>query len=471
MVAMRIVLLTLLVVATCNATASARKPNILFILADDLGYGDLGTYPNPNTTHGHILTPNLDKLAAESLRFTDAYAGAPVCAPSRCTLMTGKHTGHCTVRSNGPILNASDVTVADVLKKAGYETALVGKWGLGGNGTVAFPTEKGFDHFYGYTSQENAHDYYPPFLWLDDKQDMIPENKNASAAKCGSPLTTHCVWAQDLFVNMTQKWLAMFAENKDKPFYLFLSFTTPHAGGIGSNGETGVPAPEEIMPYKSHTDWPQVERDFASVISLQDAQVGSVLKHLEELQLDENTVVFYASDNGAHNEGGHSYQFFDSSGPLQGFKRSLHEGGIRSPLLIRWPGVTKPGVSNQQWGFFDFLQTAAAIGGVLQEDLPSHLDGYSLVPTLMGGKQTQPVFNYFEYCHPNEDKSGWGQAVRFGDWKALSFTNGKGEIALFNLAEDIHEDHDVSSKYPEQVAMAKKIMSDSHVQGNYCEGH
>ena len=464
---------SLLLLGALAAATADRRPNILFILADDLGYGDLGTYPHGNGTnsHGLIQTPHLDQLAAQSLRFTDAYAGAPVCAPSRCTLMTGRHTGHCTVRSNGPILNESDVTVADVLKKAGYVTALVGKWGLGGNGTVAFPLEKGFDHFYGYTSQENAHDYYPPFLWLQDAQDMIPQNEKASVAKCGTPLTTHCVWAQDLFVNMTEKWLDMFAENKDQPFYLFLSFTTPHAGGVGSNSETGVPVPEAIMPYSSHTDWPQVERDFASVITRQDAQVGIVLKKLEEAGLDQDTVVFYASDNGAHNEGGHNYRFFESSGPLQGYKRSLHEGGIRSPLLIRWPGVTKPGVTHQQWGFFDFLQTAAALAGVKDGDLPPNLDGYSLLPTLMGEEQSQPDFNYFEYCHPNEDKSGWGQAVRFGDWKALKFVNGNGHVELYNLAEDLHEDNDVSSKNPEQLAMAKKLMEQAHVQGNYCNGH
>lgn len=406
------------------------------------------------------------------MRFTDAYAGAPVCAPSRCTLMTGKHTGHCTVRSNGPILNASDVTVASVLQRAGYHTAIVGKWGLGDNSSVAAPNEKGFDFFYGYTSQENAHNYYPPFLWLNRKQNMIPDNKGASKEKCGSPLTKNCVWAQDLFINKTMDLLDEFAANTEQPFYLFLSFTTPHAGGIGSNAETCVPAPEELQPYSMHKDWPEVERDFASVITLQDRQVGIVLDHLSKLNLDENTVFFFASDNGAHNEGHHNYQFFDSSGPLRGFKRSLHEGGIRSPLLVRWPNVVKQGtVTSQQWGFWDFLQTAADIAGIQEESLPSNLDGYSLVPTLKGMPQDQPPYNYVEYCGPNEDKSGWGQTVRFGDWKAVRLMNGNGHVELYNLASDLGETSDISSKHPEQVNMAVKYMDDAHVQGNYCHGH
>ena len=452
--------------------AAVVRPNILFILADDLGYGDLGTYPNPNTTHGHILTPKLDELATQSMRFTDAYAGAPVCAPSRCTLMTGRHTGHCTVRSNGPILNASDVTVATVLQEAGYHTALVGKWGLGDNASVAAPNEKGFDYFYGYTSQENAHNYYPPFLWLDHQQNMIPQNKNASKQNCGSPLTKNCVWAQDLFINKTMDLLEKFAATPDRPFYLFLSFTTPHAGAIGSDGETGVPAPEELQPYSQHQDWPEVERDFASVITLQDQQVGLVLEHLQKLKLEQNTVVFFASDNGAHNEGHHNYQFFESSGPLRGYKRSLHEGGIRSPLLVRWPNVAKAGtVSKQQWGFWDFLPTAAEIAGINRNSLPPRLDGYSMVPTLKGMTQAQPEYNYVEYCHPNEDKKGWGQTVRFGDWKAVRLTSGQGHIELYNLATDISETNDISSKQPEQVKMAAKYMDEAHVTGNYCNGH
>ena len=449
----------------------ARPPNILFILADDLGYGDLGTYPNPNTTHGHILTPRLDALAAQSMRFTDAYAGAPVCAPSRCAFMTGKHTGHCTVRANGPFLNASDVTVGSVLQKAGYRTAIVGKWGLGDNSSVAAPNEKGFDFFYGYTSQQNAHNYYPPFLWLNRKKDTIPQNQHASRENCGSPLTKNCVWAQDLFVNKTMQAFDEFAGTPDQPFFLFLSFTTPHAGGVGTNGETGVPAPEELQPYSQNLGWPEVERDFASVITLQDQQVGMVLDHLKKRELDNNTVVFYASDNGAHNEGHHNYQFFDSSGPLRGYKRSLHEGGFRSPLLVRWPNVVTEGtVSNQQWGFWDFLETAADIAGIQTSSLPAN-DGYSLVPTLKGMSQDQPQYNYVEYCHPNEDTTGWGQTVRFGDWKALRLTNGNGHVELYNLATDLGETTDISSKYPDEVVLAVKYMDEAHVPGNYCNGH
>jgi arylsulfatase A-like enzyme len=268
--------------------SSDAPPNILFILADDLGYGDLGVYPNPKDPQDRLKTPNIDKLASESMMFTDAYAGAPVCAPSRCTLMTGRHTGHCTVRANDQSLNKTDVTVAQVLQKAGYTTALVGKWGLGSTNTPGSPNNKGFDHFFGYTSQENAHDYYPPFLWRNEKMVMFPENKNASSDSCGYPRTQHCVWAEDAFINETNRLLLEMAKDK-KPFYIFLSFTTPHAGGIGRNAETGVPGPYIESEYTSK-NWPEVEKYFASVVQMQDKHVGEVLKTVDSLNLRENTV-------------------------------------------------------------------------------------------------------------------------------------------------------------------------------------
>ncbi|XP_011409959.1 PREDICTED: steryl-sulfatase-like [Amphimedon queenslandica] len=442
------------------------RPNILFILADDLGYGDVGVYPNPNDPQKRLITPNLNSLAGESMRFTDAYAGAPVCAPSRCTLMTGRHTGHCTVRANGGTLNSTDVTVAQILQKAGYYTALVGKWGLGSTDTVGSPNNKGFHHFYGYTSQENAHNYYPPFLWRNDKQVMFPENQNASDAKCGSPRTEHCTWAEDAFINETLNLLSDMA-NQTKPFYLFLSFTTPHAGAVGSDAETGVPGPSILPAYQS-LNWPEVEKYFASVVEMQDKHVGEVLQALDSLKLKENTVVFFASDNGAHNEGGHSYKFFESSGPLRGYKRSLHEGGVRSPLIIRWPGVTEPNkISNQQWGFWDFLQTAADIANVDPSLLPTNLDGYSLVPTLQGKQQDQPKYNYHEYCHPNEDHKGYGQAVRFDNWKAVRYDE-KEAVELYDLSNDLGEETDVSSKYPSIVKKAVSYIEEAHIHGDDC---
>ncbi|XP_065191456.1 steryl-sulfatase-like [Sycon ciliatum] len=450
-------------VQLCTAT------NILFILADDLGYGDVQTYPNPSSPHGRMATPRLQKLTEESMMFTDAYTGAPVCAPSRCALMTGKHLGHCTVRSNGPELNSSDVTVAHVLKNAGYHTALIGKWGLGSNGTVASPNNKGFDFFYGYTSQENAHDYYPPFLWRDMEHEVIAKNMNASRKTCGNPFTTNCVWAEDLFINET---LALLREHKnaERDFYIFLAFTTPHAGDVGSNKETGVPAPDEgIYADKS---WPDVEKHFASCVHKQDAHVGQVLDALDELGLAKDTVVFYASDNGAHNEGTHSYQFFESSGPLRGFKRSLHEGGIRSPLLVRWPDVVKPGTTSpQRWAFYDFMATAADIANVSSSDLPAN-DGYSFVPTLKGQAQPQPDFIYHEYCAPNEDKKGWGQSVVIEPhWKAVRYDYNATSLELYNLMEDLGETKDVASENPTVVQQITKIMSQQHVDGNYCHGH
>ncbi|XP_065921017.1 N-acetylgalactosamine-6-sulfatase-like [Dysidea avara] len=462
---MRILVIVYLVLKIVDAT-----PNLLFILADDLGYGDMGVYPNPNTTHGRLDTPNLNTLAKQSMMFTDGYAGAPVCAPSRCALMLGRHTGHCTVRDNGQSLKDDDITIATILNKAGYHTALVGKWGLGSNGTEASPNNKGFEYFYGYTSQENAHDYYPPFLWHNEKQIEIPANKNASTEKCGYPYTTHCVWAEDLMVNATLQYLEEAASSSMRPFYLFHSFTTPHAGGIGTDKETGVPAPYDLPQY-SKNEWPQVEKDYASVVSMQDQHVGTILKKLEEIGLDKNTVVFYASDNGAHNKGGHSYKFFESSGPLRGFKRSVHEGGVRSPLLIRWPGVTKPGtVSEQQWGFWDFLQTAAEIAEVPTNSLPDKLDGYSLVPTLKGNNQEQPEYIYHEYCHPNEDHKGWGQGIRFKNWKSVRYNANDTTVELYDLEGDLSETNNLASQHPDVVKMAINYMNTAHVDANFC-GH
>lgn len=327
------------------------------------------------------------------------------------------------------------------------------------------PNPEGFDFFLGYNSQENAHNYYPYTLFRNKSQIFFPDNENASTENCGYPLTQNCTWAEDVFVNTTTEFLSNSSKS-ESAFFLFLSFTSPHAGGIGINAETGIPAPYDTPQYANQS-WPKVERDFASVITLQDQQVGQIVKELDSLGLGNDTVVFFASDNGAHNEGGHSYQFFESSGPLRGYKRSLHEGGVRSPLIVRWPGVVKPGVVvQQQWGFWDFLATAADIAGVPLSSLPVN-DGYSLLPTLQGNSQDQPRYIYHEFCYPNEDKSGWGQAVRFMNWKAVRY-NFSAVVALYDLVNDVGETTDVSGDSPDVVRLAVQYMDDAHSSGPKC---
>lgn len=293
----------------------------------------------------------------------------------------------------------------------------------------------------------------------------MPKNKNASEENCGQPLSENCTWVEDVFVNATVEFLRNSSKSA-APFFLFVSFTSPHAGGVGTNEETGIPAPYDTPQYTNQS-WPHVEKDFASVVTIQDQQVGQIVKELDSLGLGNNTVVFFASDNGAHNEGGHSYQFFESSGPLRGFKRSLHEGGVRSPLVVRWPEVVKPGVVvEQQWGFWDFLATAADIAGLPQSTLPPN-DGYSLLPTLQGNSQPQPRYVYHEYCYPNEDKTGWGQAVRFMNWKAVRY-DFSAAVELYDLVNDIGETTDVAQESPEIVKMAVEYMNEAHTDGPRC---
>src|SRR5262245_60743058 len=362
-----------------NSSAGAepvRHPNIVLILADDLGYGDLGCYGQKK-----IKTPNLDKLAAEGVRFTQCYAGSTVCAPSRCALMTGLHTGHCRTRGNGGApgggnvpLTSDDVCVAELLKKAGYTTALVGKWGLGEEGSTGIPTRKGFDQFFGYLNQGHAHNYYPDFLWRNEQKVSLPnpQSKTANVAE------KFVVYTPDLFLDEGLKFVE---QNKDRPFFLYFATTVPHANNekTRATGEGNeVPSDE---PYTNET-WPQAEKNKAAMITRLDRDVGKLLAKLKELKLDENTVVFFSSDNGPHKEGGNDPAFFQSSGPFRGFKRSLTDGGIRTPMLVRWAGVTKPGtVSEHVWAFWDFPPTACDLAGV---ETPKGLDGISVAPTITG---------------------------------------------------------------------------------------
>jgi arylsulfatase A-like enzyme len=427
-----------------RAAEAARRPNIIFILADDLGYGDLGCYGQKR-----IKTPNLDRLAAEGIRFTQCYAGSTVCAPSRGALMTGKHTGHGTVRGNALVpLRPADRTVAEVLKGAGYATGLIGKWGLGEAGSTGVPNRKGFDYFFGYLNQVHAHDYYPDFLWRNQKKVKLATYQvKGNVAFKGSP------YSHDLF---TQEALAFVEKHQKKPFFLYLAYTIPHANNERAKAEgNGMEVPSDA-PY-SREPWPQVEKNHAAMITRLDADVGRLLKRLKELKLDGDTIVFFSSDNGPHKEGGADPKFFQSAGPLRGHKRDLYEGGIRVPMLARWPGQFKAGrVSDHVWAFWDFLPTAAALATA---KAPSGLDGLSVVPTLLGkGEQEQHRFLYWEF-----HERGFGQAVRMGRWKAVRLKP-DGPLELYDLTKDVSETKDVAAEHPEVVAEITKYLKGARTE-------
>jgi arylsulfatase A-like enzyme len=424
--------------AAPSVARAADRPNIVCVLADDLGYGDLGCYGQKK-----IRTPNLDRLAKDGVRFTQAYAGSTVCAPSRCALMTGLHTGHCRTRGNGGApggnvpLTPNDVCVAELLQKAGYATALVGKWGLGEEGSTGIPTKKGFDHFFGYLNQSHAHNYYPDFLWRGEKRVAIdnPQSKIENVAAKPN------VYAPDLLLEDALKFVE---QNKAKPFFLYYATIAPHANNekTKATGE-GNEVPSDA-PYQAE-DWPQAEKNKAAMITRLDADVGKLLAKLDELGIAKNTVVIFSSDNGPHQEGGNKVAFFDSAGPLRGFKRSLTDGGIRVPTIVRWPGVVKPGTtSDHVWAFWDFLPTACDLAGV---DTPKGLDGLSIVPTLTGkGEQRRHEFLYWEF-----HEGGTKQAVRHGDWKAIRQAPGR-PLELYDVAADPGEAKDVAAQNPAVVA-------------------
>jgi arylsulfatase A-like enzyme len=418
---------------------AVRRPNIIFILADDLGYGDLGCYGQAK-----IKTPNLDRMAAEGMRFTSFYAGSTVCAPSRCALMTGLHTGHCLIRGNANVpLRPEDLTVAELLQTNGYQTALIGKWGLGNENTTGVPQKKGFNDFVGFLDQTHAHNYYPEYLWrfdqkagYDDRQQFI-ENIDGKQG----------LYVHDLFTTAANNYVRINKPdqfNRYRPFFLYLAYTIPHA----NNEETrrsgnGMQVPSDA-PYSSEP-WIQPEKNKAAMITRLDADVGKLLERLKELKIEDNTVVFFSSDNGTHKEGGGNPAFFQSSGPFRGIKRDLYEGGIRVPLIVRWPGRVPAGrVVDQPWAFWDFLPTAAQIAGIQP---PKNIDGTSFVPTLYGKSQTnQHEFFYWEF-----HERGSQQAVRMGDWKAVRLKLGE-PLELYNLGRDPGEKENVAEKNPEVVA-------------------
>ena len=420
-----------------------RKPNIVFILADDLGYGDLGCYGQKR-----IKTPNLDRLAAEGMRFRQHYAGSTVCAPSRAVLMTGRHTGHVSIRGNADVpLTTNELTVAQVLKPKGYVTGCFGKWGLGLETTTATPIQKGFDEWFGYLDQTHAHDYYPTQLWrsssiagVGDMAKAIPSNADGAKG----------AYSHDLFTMAAQNFIRL---SQREPFFLYLAYTIPHANN--ELKERGMQVPSE-EPYANEM-WPTPEKAKAAMITRMDRDIGELLAQLTRLRLESNTVIFFTSDNGPHKEGGVDPEFFDSSGPLRGIKRDMYEGGIRVPMIVRWLGRVPAGsTSDQVWTFWDFLPTAAEIAGATA---PEGIDGISMLPALLGRKQEKEhEFLYWEF-----HERGSRQAVRMGNWKAIR--QGPGQpLELYDLKTDLGETNNVATFHPEVLGRVEAYLKTARTE-------
>jgi arylsulfatase A len=412
-----------------RALAAPARPNVIFILADDLGYGDLGCYGQK-----HIRTPNIDRLAAEGMRFTQAYSGATVCAPSRCALMTGKHGGHAFIRGNKELptegqnpMPADTFTVAHLMKQAGYGTGLIGKWGLGHPDSESIPNKMGFDYFFGYNCQRQAHEYYPPHLWRNT-QKVLLEGKS---------------YSHDL---MAEEALEFVRRHKSQPFFLYLAFTIPHA-------KMQVP---EIGAYEQEA-WPENLKKMAAMISRLDRDIGRLMALLKELGLDNNTLVTFSSDNGPHAEGGiERKNLFQSAGPLRGIKRDLYEGGIRVPMIARWPGKIRAGVvSAQVWAFWDYLPTMAELTG---QKPPAGLDGLSILPALLEGKAIEHPPLYFEF-----HERGFTQAARIGDWKAVRLAPSQ-PLELFDLKTDLAETQNVAAQHPDVVKRFEDYLKTARVE-------
>jgi arylsulfatase len=430
-------------------------PNLVFILADDLGRGELGCYGQKK-----IRTPHLDRLAAEGMRFTQAYSGNAVCAPSRCVLMTGRHAGRAFIRDNREVKPEGQhpiadgvVTVAELLKARGYATGLVGKWGLGSPGSEGDPLRQGFDHFFGYNCQRQAHNFYPAYLWRNDKKVMLEGNDGKSAE--GKQ------YSHDL---MEVEALEFIRARKGKPFFLYLAFTIPHlALQVPEDSLAEYRGQWEDPPYKGGKGYqphPAPRAAYAAMVGRLDRSVGRVVALLKDLGLEENTLVLFSSDNGPTHGGvgGSDSEFFSSAGPFRGLKGSLYEGGIRVPLLARWPGKVKAGsASDLPCAFYDVLPTLCEISGA---EVPKETDGISFLPTLLGREGQKP----HEYLYWEFPGYGGQQAVRWGDWKGVRQNLNKGnlEIQLYNLAEDIGESKDAAAGNPDVIARISKIMAENH---------
>jgi arylsulfatase A-like enzyme len=453
-VARGIALAALLLAAPLRA---ADRPNIIFILADDLGYGDLGCYGQQL-----IQTPHLDRMAAEGMRFPQFYAGAPVCAPSRAVLMTGRHIGHVSVRGNAAgknptvessrpqTLSRDEPTIAEVLQQAGYATGLIGKWGLGELGSGSEPTRRGFDHFFGYLNQHHAHNYYPAFLTRNDSPIGL-KNEVPGEGLFGVGYASKKVeYTADLFADEAARWIT---QQKSAPFFLYLALTLPHANNeaAGALGDG-----QEIPDYGSYAarEWTNPNKGQAAMITRMDAQIGALFAQLKILGLDEKTLVFFSSDNGPHREGGNDPTLFRASGGLRGLKRDLYEGGIRVPFLARWPGKIAPGITSTHVGYFgDVMATVAELAGA---NLPTGLDSLSFAPTLLGQPQRKHDALYWEF-----HEGGTKQAMLLDQrWKGVRLRPGA-PLEVYDLNTDPGESRDLREAQPEIARRLETLLQSS----------
>jgi arylsulfatase A len=448
-------------------TVSESKTSIVFILADDLGYGDLGFLGQK-----YIETPNIDRLAKEGMFFSNFYSGSTVCAPSRSSFLTGMHTGHTPIRGNTEVqpegqfpMPDSVMTVGKAMQQAGYVTGAFGKWGLGFIGSTGEPVNQGFDEFFGYNCQRYAHRYYPAYLWHNDQKIDLP----------GNDWTTTGDYAPDI---IQEKTLAFIDENAEKPFFLFMPIVTPHA-------ELAAPDDEILAKYKEmfpeekpyvggkgadygpdmripgYQSQPYPHATFAAMVHRIDQYVGEVLDKLEEKGIAENTLIIFSSDNGAHQEGGADPEFFDSNGQFRGFKRDLYEGGVRAPMIAWWPKKIKAGTTTDHIAaFWDLLPTFAAVAG---NTITETIDGISFLPTLTGeGDQKEHEYLYWEF-----HEQGGKQAVRQGKWKAVKlevFKSDQPILELYDLSTDPGETKNLAAEFPEKLEELENLMNDSHRQ-------
>ena len=451
------IIIATIILISANSTKAgkeaSRKPNLIFILADDLGYGDLGCFGQKK-----IKTPNLDGMAKKGMKLTQFYAGSTVCAPSRCVLMTGLHTGHAYIRGNGRHnLRPSDFTVAELFKKEGYKTGCFGKWGLGNEGTDGIPTKQGFDSFYGYLHQGHAHNYYPTFLIKNEsriKLRNIPEQESKTGAGWASVRRDY---SHDLITENALHWIDM---NHNEQFFLYLPFTIPHAN---NEGKRGTKDGQEVPDYGIYRDknWTNQNKGQAAMITRMDSDIGRILSKLNKYKISNNTLIIFTSDNGHHREGGNDPEFFNANGPLRGMKRDLYEGGIRVPTIAYWPNRIKAGsTSDQPFYFGDLMATAAELAGTSS---PSALDSISFLPTLINNSKQQKKreFIYWEFL----EKKG-AQALVLGEsgrWKALRKNSAIAPIEIYDLKNDIGEIKNIANIHPEIVSEAEELFKTEHV--------
>ena len=432
--------------------SQTKHTNVVYILADDLGYGDLSCYGQQK-----FRTPNIDALAKQGMQFSQHYSGSTVCAPSRCSLLTGLHTGHCPVRGNAEVqpegqepMPADTYTVARFMQEAGYKTGLFGKWGLGAPGSVSEPLKMGFDRFYGYNCQRIAHSYYPPHLWSDDSREMLAGNVDRQEKE----------YAPDLIHKQA---LEFIRENKDQPFFCYYSAVQPHADMVATESimeqHRGKYGKEK--PFKGRGDGKGYRRQeepraaFAAMVQILDSYVGDIMKELEAQGIADNTLVIFSSDNGPHREGGHDPDYFNSNGTYRGHKRDLYDGGTRVPLIVSWPKKIQAGSkSDHLSAFWDFLPTMAEL---VDRPLKVPTDGVSMLPTFLGGDgQKQHEFLYWEF-----PARGGRVAMRMGKWKAVRYNakkNPHSTLELYDLSTDESEELDVAATHPEVVSEMRVLL-------------